>query len=754
MKRPHRLLAILPVLLFAACIFPSKSSASTTAVLLPQSDGLYKQLKPKSGTVHYTQVKETRCDGTTTYNSTGTISITARDSYGISVTSVGIGDGAIISEIDIVPCASLNSGTGTATSNVFYRWNGVDSSDQGAYSVSGTTPVELATTTAFSGLNLLKTSTSTLEIGAVMSTTGTKGFRLSRIATVLTYTLTVPAAPTGLAVNNISHTENDLTWQNNATNDLGYKVYRSQDGGSFSQIATTTMNAVSYNDTGVTSGHTYSYKVSAYNSAGEALSSVVESTITISADISSNTTWDGNHVYKLNAGDVTVATGVTLTVQAGAIVKLDNGIALTVAGTLTATGTASNKIYFTSLTDDAVGGDTNGDGTSTIPGTGNNWWNAIKINNNASSTISNAVVRYGGFVNDNLFTDIYNNGGILTLDTDEVASSYSASVKQTSGTSTIINCNIHSQTYDIVFEGGSGTFSSNTIHDTSIGVYGDSSGSLTLTNNTFSNLSYPVQFYLTGGIQVTHSGNTVSGTGTEHGFFVGGTTGANETLTFGDGFPYITNSLTVASGTIFTINPGSILKLDGANLEVSGTLVAEGTTASSIYFTSLKDDAAGGDTNNDGGATTPAAGDWTNIKFDANASSTISHAVVRYGGKNCCGFVATDVYNNGGTLTLDTADIATSSIYGVYQDAGNTNIINCESPLVALFARLAATESNATKAAPAETEECVLLPLAGTGGVLLSTDSTIGKAVLARTRNGTAFDVPPFEPGFVIESWT
>jgi hypothetical protein len=59
MKRIHTPLSVLPVIFFAVCtLLPLATKASTTAVLLPQSDGFYKQLKPKSGTVHYTQVNE------------------------------------------------------------------------------------------------------------------------------------------------------------------------------------------------------------------------------------------------------------------------------------------------------------------------------------------------------------------------------------------------------------------------------------------------------------------------------------------------------------------------------------------------------------------------------------------------------------------------------------------------------------------------------------------------------------------------
>ena len=164
------------------------SFAATTATLYPTSDGNYVQWTPSTGSTHYTLVDETTCNGTTDYVSETTTG--ERDSYGISISSIP--NGSTITQIAITPCASRNSsGGGSDTMNVFYRYGGVNSADAGGYAITGTTPVALATTN-FSSLSLAKVSTSTLEIGSVY-TSGTKGARLSRVATVITYT---PPAPT------------------------------------------------------------------------------------------------------------------------------------------------------------------------------------------------------------------------------------------------------------------------------------------------------------------------------------------------------------------------------------------------------------------------------------------------------------------------------------------------------------------------------------------------------------------------------
>jgi hypothetical protein len=74
--------------------------------------------------------------------------------------------------------------------------------------------------------------------------------------------------------------------------------------------------------------------------------------------------------YVLN-GNVTVAAGATLTVEPGVVVKFNGTTrSLIVNGALSAVGTPSNRIVFTSYQDDSAGGDTNGDGSATTGAAG------------------------------------------------------------------------------------------------------------------------------------------------------------------------------------------------------------------------------------------------------------------------------------------------------------------------------------------------------------------------------------------------
>lgn len=89
--------------------------------------------------------------------------------------------------------------------------------------------------------------------------------------------------------------------------------------------------------------------------------------IVVSGTISENTVWSSANVYILG-GSVTVSAGSTLTIEAGTVIK-GNGVGskLVVEGMLNAAGTEAEPIYFTSLKDDAVGGDTNGDSDESSP---------------------------------------------------------------------------------------------------------------------------------------------------------------------------------------------------------------------------------------------------------------------------------------------------------------------------------------------------------------------------------------------------
>ena len=76
----------------------------------------------------------------------------------------------------------------------------------------------------------------------------------------------IPATPTSFALSNTSANEVTITWVDNADNESGFEIERSDDGGStFTVLATVGANVIQYTDEGLSDG-TYQYRVRAANS--------------------------------------------------------------------------------------------------------------------------------------------------------------------------------------------------------------------------------------------------------------------------------------------------------------------------------------------------------------------------------------------------------------------------------------------------------------------------------------------------------
>src|SRR5438105_1208387 len=97
----------------------------------------------------------------------------------------------------------------------------------------------------------------------------------------------------------------------------------------------------------------------------------------VSGMINQDTTWSLANSPYVVTGSVTVAAGVTLTIEAGVVVKFP-GTSLYVDGTLLAQGTTSQPIVLTSYKDDLYVGDTNGDGTASSAAPGDLVWGDLE----------------------------------------------------------------------------------------------------------------------------------------------------------------------------------------------------------------------------------------------------------------------------------------------------------------------------------------------------------------------------------------
>ena len=125
-------------------------------------------------------------------------------------------------------------------------------------------------------------------------------------------------------------------------------------------------------------------------------------TILDGVTIAASETWDIAGSPYVIRDEVSVGTGATLTMLSGVVVKFEDGAMLTADGSVEALGTASEPVIFTSIYDDAAGGDTNGDGGATSPTSfdpwGLNFYGAARM---PVSTFRHTTIRnsqYGAYV--------------------------------------------------------------------------------------------------------------------------------------------------------------------------------------------------------------------------------------------------------------------------------------------------------------------------------------------------------------------
>jgi uncharacterized protein (AIM24 family) len=103
-------------------------------------------------------------------------------------------------------------------------------------------------------------------------------------ATTQSSGVTIPNAPSNLTAAAGSSSQINLSWQDNSSNETGFKIQRAtSSSGPWAQIATVGANTSSYPDAGLSASTTYYYRVFSYNSAGNSGYSNVANTTTQSS---------------------------------------------------------------------------------------------------------------------------------------------------------------------------------------------------------------------------------------------------------------------------------------------------------------------------------------------------------------------------------------------------------------------------------------------------------------------------------------
>ena len=334
-------------------------------------------------------------------------------------------------------------------------------------------------------------------------------------------------------------------------------------------------------------------------------------------------------------GDFTIET-YRLTIEPGVVVKgVESSYIDVNGGSLLSQGTEETPIYFTSIHDDSVCGDTDNDGGATQPDF--NDWSGI---------------------------DMYGESSMVSISYAHI--SYGTVLRSVSGSLQVSNCWLSYMSQPgppkyaaVLIDGGSVNVTGCQIDNSNCGIMvwntDDETGYETVINgNTITNCS-TAAIYVQSGIDGVDgmktrpiiTGNTGSGNGI-NGICMEGIFSGDWTLYANNpGLPFSIkphwepsgDHFTIKEGATLTIEPGVVVKVISdwdheAILHIKGKLLSQGTADNPVIFTSDKDDTiqGWGDTNNDG-PSQGSPGDWgTLVLSNATQPSTLSYTHIRYGG--------------------------------------------------------------------------------------------------------------------------
>ena len=158
----------------------------------------------------------------------------------------------------------------------------------------------------------------------------------------------IPSAPARLAAL-ASSNQIALTWDDTAANEDAVLVQRSIDRVNWQTVSTPAANVTGYVDSTAQIDQPYYYRVRAINSSGRSPFSnpargMIQSPASLAGGIlTSNTIWSGMVIVLSN---VIVPTNITLTMEAGTVVKLTNNVSITAqaGGSIRIEGTEDNLV--------------------------------------------------------------------------------------------------------------------------------------------------------------------------------------------------------------------------------------------------------------------------------------------------------------------------------------------------------------------------------------------------------------------------
>ncbi|MDY7079798.1 MAG: hypothetical protein SXV54_23185 [Chloroflexota bacterium] len=342
--------------------------------------------------------------------------------------------------------------------------------------------------------------------------------------------------------------------------------------------------------------------------------------------ITQSTTWGLAGSPYILTDNVVVTTGVTLTIEPGVVVQGQQNIQLKVLGHLSALGTETQPLTFTSATD-----------------TGSHQWEGLLFDG-GTGHLRHATVRYGG-EHDGI---VGSNVTVRDVLTGEVRLE-SSQVRSTNANYGLYVENSRVVVSDTTFanNGPSGGYA----------LYVNTTGTaaITVTDSLFeNNAGWAMRVNVENLQRVT--GNSFSGNGHDRVRIAGGAVVAGTTLvpqTGMEGYD-LEDNLIVPDGVTLTVQPGvAVMGGNDKYLRVEGYLQAIGLISQPITFTSSADDAPEG---------------WAGLLFDGGAG-VLRHAVVRFGGDDD-GIARSNVTARGvlsGVVHIESSQVrGTNARYGMY----------------------------------------------------------------------------------------
>ena len=236
-----------------------------------------------------------------------TYRISATNNFGTSNPSVEVSATPTSSSTGTLPGAPQNLvGVAASPTQANLSWN--PPTNNGGYPITGykidyrvssgsyTTLVSntASTTTTYSHTGLVTNQVYVYRIYSITSFgTGTVSSNEVVVQPTSSSSLTVPGAPTGLSGVPVSPTQVNLSWTAPSNNGgapiTSYKIEVKSGSGSYSNLVSSTGNtATAYSHTGLATGTTYTYKISAINSIGTSAASAEASATPTGSSSSAN----------------------------------------------------------------------------------------------------------------------------------------------------------------------------------------------------------------------------------------------------------------------------------------------------------------------------------------------------------------------------------------------------------------------------------------------------------------------------------